>query len=82
MVLVNDIVAKYARGVVVMVSHRVVNKVLICALMGLNNAHFWNIKLDTCGITSFAYEEGRFTLTRHNDISHLKSFCKVPLSDF
>jgi len=81
MAVVRDLVKRYD-GTVVLVSHRVVNKVLICALLGLNNSHFWNIKLDTCGITSFSYEGGSFILTRHNDTSYLKPVQKAPLSDF
>ena len=63
-------------------SHRVVNKVLICALLGLENSHFWNIRQDTCGITDFIYERGRFILTKHNDTSFLKSFRTAKSSDF
>jgi broad specificity phosphatase PhoE len=81
MVVVKDVIRR-DDGVVVLVSHRVVNKVLICALLGLDNSHFWNIKLDTCGITSFTYEGGRFILTRHNDTSHLKSVQEATLADF
>ncbi len=81
MAVVRDLVKRYD-GTVVLVSHRVVNKVLICALLGLNNSHFWNIKLDTCGITSFSYKGGSFILTRHNDTSYLKPVQKAPLSDF
>ena len=80
--VVDDVIEKYYEGRVVLVSHRVVNKVLICALLGLDNSHFWNIKLDTCGITSFSHEGGRFILTKHNDISYLKPDQKAPLSDF
>lgn len=80
--VVHDLVKRYDDGTVVLVSHRVVNKVLICALLGLNNSHFWNIKLDTCGITSFSYEGGRFVLVRHNDTSFLKPVQKAPLADF
>ena len=79
--VVNDVIAKY-EGTVVLVSHRVVNKVLICALLGLDNSHFWNIKLDTCGTTAFAYENERFILIKHNDTSYLKPLHKAPLSDF
>ena len=79
--VVNSAIAKY-EGTVVLVSHRVVNKVLICALLGLDNSHFWNIRLDTCGITIFAYEKEHFILTRHNDTSFLKPLQKAPLSDF
>jgi len=79
--VVDNVIAKYD-GTVVLVSHRVVNKVLICALLGLDNSHFWNIRLDTCGITTFTYENERFILTRHNDTSYLKPLQKAPLSDF
>ncbi len=79
--VVDEIIAKYD-GTVTLVSHRVVNKVLICALLGLDNSHFWNIRLDTCGITTFAYENERFILTKHNDTSFLRSLQKPPLSDF
>ncbi len=41
--MVDDVIAKY-KGSVVLVSHRVVNKVLICALLGLDNSNFWNIR--------------------------------------
>ncbi len=75
------IIARH-KGTSALVSHRVVNKVLICALLGLDNSHFWNIKLDTCGVTIFTHENERFILTRHNDTSFLKSVDKNQLSDF
>lgn len=80
--VVDGIVERYHEGRVVLVSHRVVNKVLICALLGLDNSHFWNIKLDTCGIASFSYEEGRFILSKLNDTSFLRSMHKAALIDF
>jgi len=79
--VVNEVVAKH-EGTIVLVSHRVVNKVLICALLGLDNSHFWNIRQDTCGTTTFAYENGRFILTKHNDTSFLTPVKKAPPSDF
>jgi broad specificity phosphatase PhoE len=82
MVVVKDVIKRRDSAVVVLVSHRVVNKILICALLGLDNSHFWNIKLDTCGISSFSYEAGRFILTKHNDTSYLKIIQKAPLIDF
>ena len=79
--VVDEAVAKY-KETVILVSHRVVNKVLICALLGLDNSHFWNIRQDTCGTTTFIYENERFTLTKHNDTSYLKPLLKAPLNDF
>lgn len=79
--VVNDVLSKY-QGSVLLVSHRVVIKVLICSLLGLDNSHFWNISQDVCGITIFDYVHGRFILTRHNDTSHLRELQKPVLADF
>jgi len=79
--VINEVTPKY-KGTVALVSHRVVNKVLICFLLGLDNSHFWNIKQDLAGITTFSYEGGRFILTKHNDTSHLKGIQKYGLTDF
>jgi len=79
--VVDKVKNKYG-DVVIVVSHRVVNKVLICALLGLDNSHFWNIRQDTCGITVFTYAKGQYVLTGHNDISYLKSMRKSELGDF
>lgn len=69
--LVQEVVKRY-QGTVVMVAHRVVNQAIILALMGLDNSHFWNIKLDTAAITTFLYQRGRFILAEHNNTSYLK----------
>ncbi len=69
---INDLTNKYT-GIVILVSHRVVIKVIICALLGLDNSYYWNIEQDTCGITTFTFENNRFTLIRHNDTSFMKS---------
>jgi len=79
--IVDNVLSKY-EGSVVLVSHRVVNKVLICSLLGLDNSYFWNIKQDVSGITIFNYVDGRFVLTKHNDTSHLKELQKFVLDDF
>jgi broad specificity phosphatase PhoE len=80
--LVNRIVNKHEGKVVVLVSHRVVNKVLICALLGLDNSHFWNIRLDTCGMTTFELDDGRFVLAEHNNTSFLEPLQQERLRDF
>jgi len=79
--VVKGVIAKHT-GAVVLVSHRVVNKVLICALLGLDNSHFWNIRQDTCATTVFSYENGRFVLIKHNDTSYLKPLKRAELGDF
>jgi broad specificity phosphatase PhoE len=79
--LVNQVTSRH-QGIVALVSHRVILKVIICTLLGLDNSHFWNIKVDTCGITTFIYKGESFILEKHNDTSFLKSIDRVALSDF
>lgn len=79
--LVHHVAAKH-KGTVAIVSHRVVNKVIVCALLGLDNSHFWNIRVDTCGITTFICEARGFVLVRHNDTSFLKLSGIPTLNDF
>ncbi|MDD5037806.1 MAG: histidine phosphatase family protein [Dehalococcoidales bacterium] len=79
--VVEEAMAKY-NGTVVLVSHRVVNKVLICALLGLDNSHFWNLRQDTCGVTTFNCEDGRYVLTGHNNTCFLKEIQRGRLIDF
>ncbi len=78
---VNDVLAKH-QGNILLVSHRVVLKVLICYLLGLDNSHFWNINQEVCGITIFDYADGRFILTKYNDTAHLAELRKAALGDF
>ena len=81
LVLVDEVIARH-QGTVVLATHRVVCKVLTCALLGLDNSHFWNIEQSNCGITTFVYENGQFILTEHNNTSYLKPLQKKPLGDF
>ena len=78
--VVKDVVWWHS-GSVALVSHRVVNKVLICSLLGLDNSRFWDIRMDVGAITTFEYVKGRFILTKHNETSYLGA-TRNPLSDF
>ena len=67
---IDEILPDHGDETLVMVSHRVVNKTLLCGLLGLDNSHFWQIGQDTGCINILEFGEG-FTLRRLNDISHL-----------
>ena len=49
----NKIIVDFKQGTIVIVTHRVITKLLECALLGLDDSHFWNIEQDTCGVTTF-----------------------------
>ncbi len=57
---------------VLIVAHRVVTKILICAALGLELSHFWQIKQDTTAVNCFEYRLGFFIISLMNDTCHLK----------
>jgi broad specificity phosphatase PhoE len=67
-----DIVKENPGKTIVIIPHRVINKVLLCALLGLNNSHFWEIRQDTGCINLIEYSNDRFVLSLVNDTCHLK----------
>ena len=76
---VNELALKHEGENVVLVSHRVVCKVLLCHLLGLDNSHFWKIAQDSTAVNVFEiFEfigsgERRATVTLVNDTCHLKT---------
>ena len=67
---------------VAIVSHRVVNKVLLCTILGLDLSHFWYIRQDTCAVNNFEYKDGNYYLTLLNDTCHLKGVKGASVLDF
>jgi probable phosphoglycerate mutase len=70
---IDDIAARHENGMVTLVTHRVVCKVLLCHLLGLDNSHFWQIEQDTTAINLFEIREGKTTVTLINDTCHLRT---------
>jgi phosphoserine phosphatase len=64
-------------------SHRVVTKVLICAVLGLDDSHFWQIKQDTTAVNRIEHNRGAFVASLINDTCHLKSIhLEIQKKDF
>ncbi len=76
------LLAKHEDENFVLVAHRVPNKVVCCALLGLDNSHFWRIQQDTASTNLFTYKNGQWIISFLNDTSYLKSLGKEPLADF
>ena len=77
-----NLVAKHQKETIVLVAHRVPNKVLCCALLGLDNSHLWRIQQDTASTNLFVYKNEQWIVSFLNDTSYLKVMGKTPLSDF
>ena len=62
---------RHDRQIVVLVGHQVVNKVLICRLLGLDNSAFWRIRQFTGCINRFDYGRDVATALTINEVGHL-----------
>ncbi len=67
---------------IMVVAHRVVNKVVTAALRGLGDSHFLRIKQDPESIDLFEIDGGFVTIHRLNDTCHLKNLPDRIESDF
>ena len=67
------VIHEHLEQTLVLVSHRVVNKVLICGILGLDNSHFWQITQDTTAINLIQYRNGKYVLSLLNETCHLKA---------
>jgi broad specificity phosphatase PhoE len=71
MAALKEIAARHEGRTVLLMAHQVVNKVLVCAMLGLYNSHFWRIRQDNACINVFEHQDGIFTAVRINDTCHL-----------
>jgi len=69
---IDEVVAKRKDQTVALVSHRVVCKVLLCHLLGLDNSHFWQIAQDATAINVFDVWDRGATVRLINDTCHLR----------
>jgi phosphoserine phosphatase len=61
-----------AQRTILVVTHRVVTKVLICAALALDDSRFWQVKQDSTAINCLEYSRGIFQIALINDTCHLK----------
>lgn len=82
MAALEDLLAKHPDENFALVAHRVPNKVICCAVLGLDNSHFWRIQQDTASTNLFVHRNGQWIITYLNDTSYLRSLGKEALADF
>jgi len=68
----NRLAEENPKRTILIVTHRVVAKVLICAALRLDDSHFWQVKQDSTAINCLEYSRGIFNIALINDTCHLK----------
>ena len=71
MAALHQVMARHQSQTILVAAHQVVNKVLVCAMLGLDNSHFWRVKQDNGCLNIFDYQEGIFIAILINDTCHL-----------
>lgn len=69
---VERLIPRHPGQAIVLVSHKVVCKVLRCALLGLDSSHFWRVQQDLGAINVLEADSGTFTMVKVNDTCHLE----------
>lgn len=85
---VDEVVGRHPDQTVLLVGHRAVNKVIIAALVGLDNSHFWRIAQDTTCINRFhlvadpQWVGKTWYIISINDACHLRGMQRGAFVDF
>lgn len=68
---IETLLPKHPEQTIVLVSHKVVCKVLLCHFLGLDTSHFWQVQQDTCAINLVEFSEDTLVVALLNDTCHL-----------
>jgi broad specificity phosphatase PhoE len=79
---IEGVASRHAGETVAVVSHRVVTKVLLCAALGLDDSHFWQIRQDTACINRIERSAQGWVVVRLNDLCHLRVVGAERVRDF
>ena len=60
-------------GSVVVVTHRVICKLVVLSCLDIANNHFWDMKFDPTSVTLLEQQQDRFVLAYSNDTCHLQA---------
>ena len=72
MAAIEEVIGKNPGKTLILVTHRVVNKMIICGILGLDNSHFWQITQDPTAINLIQYKNAKYILSLMNETCHLK----------
>lgn len=75
-----SVLKRHPEETIALVSHKVVCKVLVLSLLGLDNSHFWEVAQDVCAINVFQVWDETPVVALLNDTCHLKARGKRAVS--
>ncbi|NLE77358.1 MAG: histidine phosphatase family protein [Chloroflexi bacterium] len=67
-----DLLPRHVDQRIAVVTHQVVTRTILCAVLGLSDAHYWHLAQDNACINRFSYDADGFCLQLLNDTCHLE----------
>jgi broad specificity phosphatase PhoE len=71
------LIERHREQTIAAVAHTVVNRVLLCFVLGIDVSNYWRIGQDTCAINVFTWRDQAFYIQSLNDTGHLRSMRMV-----
>lgn len=68
---IGEIEKKHKGETILIVTHRVLIKLIFLRILGLDTSHFWQFKMDTCSLSSYEVRQRGRVLTKFNQTSYL-----------
>ena len=79
---VKEAAVKHPDEVIALFTHRVICKVIILGLLGLDVSRFWQIAQDTACINLFEYGQDKVVIRYINETCYIKGLIKGAFVDF
>lgn len=72
MAALSELCKRHGEEEIVVVSHTVVNRLILLGVLGIGNEYFWGFHQDPCAINLIDKSEKSFEVVLLNDICHLE----------
>ncbi len=72
MAALHQVIGQHKAEDIVIVTHTVVNRVLLLAALGLDNSNYWRIRQDNCAVNVIEWHNGVFVIASINDTCHMR----------
>ncbi len=69
--MLQGLAAAHAGAIVVLVGHKIINKVILCIVLGLTDDDLWRVEQDNAAINRFEFRDGAWMVQLLNDTCHL-----------
>jgi len=68
---IQELMIKHSGDTIALVSHTVINRLILLGILGLGMERFWTLRQDNCAINVLEADPNRFVLVTMNDTCHL-----------